>query len=691
MNRSAPILAALLLAAPVAAEGQRAPAAPAGRAEVLWDRWGVPHVYARDDRALFRAFGWAQMRAHGDLILQLYGESRGRAAEYWGEEELALDRWVRTVGIPERAKEWYAAQTPDFRANLDAFAEGMNAWAAANPDSITPEVRVVLPVTPVDVLAHVQRVVWFEFLTSRAAVAGEARRLTPGSNGWAVARGGRPGRQGALLLANPHLPWSGLHRMFEAQLTAPGVDVYGAALVGFPVLGFAFNERLGWTHTVNTLDGADLFALELAEGGYRWDGAVRAFETARQVVRVRRADGTLRDDTLTVRRSVHGPVVAEAGGRALALRVAALDRPGLVAQYWEMGRARSLGEFETALRRMQVPLFTVVYADREGHVLSVFNGSVPRRPRGDFAYWSGTVRGDSSATLWSGTLGYDSLPRVLDPPSGWVQNANESPWTATLPLALDPSAFPAYLAPPPGMSLRAQRSARMLSEGAPRGLDDLARAAQSTRVELADRVLDELLAAARAHGGEGARRAAEVLARWDRTTDAASRGAVLFAAWGRALGGSPFARGWSAEAPLATPSGLRDARAAAVALDSAAARVERAHGALDVPWGDVHRVRVDSLDFPASGGPGALGVFRVLEFAPAEGGRQRAVFGDSWMAAVELGPTVRARAILPYGNWSRPRTAHRGDQLRLFAAGEMRPVWRTRAEVEANLASRERP
>lgn len=83
--------------------------APVEGTEILWDEYGVPHVFSEDGEGLFRAFGWAQMRSHGSLVLRLYGHARGRAAEYWSDEHLASDRWVHTVRIPERAEEWYGA------------------------------------------------------------------------------------------------------------------------------------------------------------------------------------------------------------------------------------------------------------------------------------------------------------------------------------------------------------------------------------------------------------------------------------------------------------------------------------------------------------------------------------------------------------------------------------------------------
>ena len=139
------IIAALFLALPALA---------AQNAEILWDTFGVPHIYAPNRKSMFYAHGWAQMRNQADLLLRLYGESRGRAAEYWGPEHLDLDRWVQLNGVPERAQGWYDAQDPTFRTYLDAFAQGINDFAKAHPETISPEFRSVLPVSGVDVVGH---------------------------------------------------------------------------------------------------------------------------------------------------------------------------------------------------------------------------------------------------------------------------------------------------------------------------------------------------------------------------------------------------------------------------------------------------------------------------------------------------------------------------------------------------------
>src|SRR5580693_3311027 len=122
------------------------PCIAAAKTEILWDQYGVPHIFAPNREQMFYAHGWAQMRNQANLLLQLYGESRGRAAEYWGPANLDLDRWLQLNGVPERAKVWYDAQDPTFRKYLDAFAQGINDFAKAHPETIRADYRVVLPV-----------------------------------------------------------------------------------------------------------------------------------------------------------------------------------------------------------------------------------------------------------------------------------------------------------------------------------------------------------------------------------------------------------------------------------------------------------------------------------------------------------------------------------------------------------------
>lgn len=683
--RVLPLILSLIL---VLFMGSQTIATPTKSTEILWDTYGVPHIYGKDDQSAFYAFGWAQMQSHGDLLLRLYGQARGHAAEYWGEEYLESDRWVLSMGVPERAGTWYKAQNPTFRKYLDAFAAGINAYADQNPNLIDDRVEVVLPVKGEDVMAHLHRVLNFTFVVDPGPVFDLSKqKLQAGSNGWAIAPSHSASGK-AMLLANPHLPWSDLFLWYEAQITAPGIDAYGATLVGIPVLAIAFNNNLGWTHTVNTYDGWDLYELALAENGYRFDGKVRQFVSKTLPLKVKQKDGSVQEQPLVVKSSIHGPVINEKNDKAIALRVAGLDRPGVLQQWWDMARAKNLNQFETALKRLQLSMFTVMYADREGHIMHLFNGQVPVRQQGDFAYWRGVIPGDTSKTLWTKIHPYQDLPRVVDPKSGWLQNANDPPWTTTFPTAIKADDYPAYMAPR-FMDFRSQRSVRMLAEDDKISFDEMIAYKHSTRMEMADRLLDDLIPAARKYGKDLGQKAASVLETWDRQANADSRGAVLFAFWVQKLDlDKTFSQPWSENSPRTTPDGLANPESAVTTLEAVAAEIEKTYGTIDVPWGDVFRLRYGNIDLPGNGGADPLGIFRSLYFSPESDGKFKSELGDSYVAAIEFSNPVRAMALTSYGNATQPGSPHIGDQLNMFAKKKLRPVWRDRDHILAHLEAR---
>ncbi|MDH4065927.1 MAG: penicillin acylase family protein, partial [Acidobacteriota bacterium] len=231
------VLLGLALSACQAPPATAPPQASAGGAEILWDRYGVPHIFAPDHASLFHAYGYAQMEAHAELLIRLYAQARGRAAELYGEDYLDSDRWVRSNGLPDTAKTWAAGQSAEFAPLIEAFARGLNAWADEHKAELSPEARSVLPLSAEDVYAHGLRVIHYDWIVSPRRLE---RRLARdddevhGSNEWAIAPS-RSATGHAMLMSNSHLQWGDVHTYFEVQLTAPGVTSYGAVWVGFPV------------------------------------------------------------------------------------------------------------------------------------------------------------------------------------------------------------------------------------------------------------------------------------------------------------------------------------------------------------------------------------------------------------------------------------------------------------------------
>jgi len=710
--RPALLLVLVALSAPYT--GSRPSAAE--RAEILWDRYGIPHIFAADRESMFYAHGWAQMHNQANLLLRLYGESRGRAAEYWGASNgasnsanLDLDRWTQLNGVPERAKAWYAAQDPTFRGYLDAFAKGINDFAKANPASIGAEYRVVLPVSGVDVVGHSLRAVHYGYMGSRDRMNTEVRAFirndavaelqTPseteslaGSNTWAIGPSHSASGK-AMLIINPHLAWGDtFYRYMQVHQVGPNYDHFGTPQIGFPVAVVGFNRHAGWGRTVNTIDTVDFYSLTVKEGQYLFDGQLRPFERETKTLKVKQADGVLREERLDIRRSVHGPVVFDENGVTIAMRVAGLDRPKMLEQWFRMGEAQTLEQFQAALRMMSVPMWNANYADDAGHIMLVFDGLVPRRNVRDYAYWSRVVPGDSSQTLWTDYLSFDELPKSIDPASGWHQNTNEPPWTMTLP-QLDRSKYPAYVAPTGDVlpQMRTLRSLRMITEDPKISYDQLIAKKHSTRMELADKVLPDLLKAA-----NGATEAARVLDKWDRQTDVDSRGAVLFQMFAdryfsAASGGiAPKLRvKYDRSRPLESAYGLADPASALVALAEAADECRTLYGSLDVKWGDVFRFASGNADVPGNGGAGGSGLFRTIAFSRRVGNKFYAGSGETIVCAIEFAASQRAQCLLGYGNASQPGSAHLEDQLPFMSQKKLLPVLREKKDIESHLEQRE--
>jgi acyl-homoserine-lactone acylase len=685
------------------------PARPlaAGKAEILWDRYGVPHIFAADRESMFYAQGWAQMQAQANLLLQLYGESRGRAAEYWGPSHVELDRWVQLNGVPERAQAWYDAQGKTFRTYVDAFARGINDYAKAHPDAIAAEYKIVLPVTGVDVVGHPMRAVHYGYMASldrmrrevnafkrvgvSVAQSEEHPEFAAGSNTWTIGPS-HSASGNAMLLINPHLAWGNtFYRYMEMHLVGPQYDLYGAPQVGFPVPVVGFNRHAGWGRTVNTIDTVDFFKLTVKDGQYLFDGKLKPFEHARKTIKIKQPNGSMTDEAIEIRRSVHGPVVFDEDGLTVAMRVAGIDRPRMLEQWFKMGEATTLDQFKDALRVMSVPMWHANYADDQGHIMFVFDGLVPKRKGHDYDFWNKIVPGDTSETMWSDYLTFDELPKSIDPAAGWNHNANEPPWDVTTP-PLDRTKYASYVAPT-GEALpqmRVLRSMRMITEDPKISYEQLIAKKHSTRMELADKILPDLLKAA---GGKT--EAARVLEKWDRMTEGDSRGAVLFQMFVQKYmlgpgGIAPKLRvKFDFRHPLDSAYGLADPDAALAALASAADECLKLYGALDVKWGDVYRFASGNADLPGNGGAGDSGLFRTIAYTRKVGNKYYAANGETIVCAIEFGKTQHARCTLGYGNSSQPGSPHLEDQLPLMVQKTLHPVLRDRKDIEASLEKRE--
>jgi len=648
--------------------------------EILWDTWGVPHIYATNQKNLYKMMGWAQMRNHADLILKLYGEARAKSSEYWGEDP-QRDQLIHKLGLLDASEKIFDQMDQSDREIVESFAEGLNAYADKYPDQIDERYKLVLPVRPLDVIYHTMRVGYFEFL-----ISGNLRSVnqwTPGSNAWAI-NGSKTASGNSMLLANPHLSWEGFFLFFEAHLITDDNSLYGSSLVGMPILAISFNKHLGWTHTVNTLDNVDLYELSVDNNKYLIDGEYRDFELDTVTI-VINTDTASTPYTIVKKRSDFGMIIRESDSKAIALRWPNMEGElNPLSQWRAMGEAKNLNDFKAALDQNALPLFNVIYSDKDDNILYHFAGHIPKK-KGDWQKWRGIVSTSSSEELWDGYYTTSELPGYTNPESGWIQNANDPPYTSTIPPALNKDEYASHIAPN-HMSFRAQRSARLIMGADNLTLDELITLKHDTKSELALRIQDDLESLKGSTKDSLTLAALNVLTEWDGSFNSSSKGAILFMNLIGQIGTSGyFEKTWSFDDPISSPDGLKNPEGMLKVLKNVAQGQIEQLGAIDPPFGDLFRFKEGQLEYAGNGGPGHLGIFRTLYYIPGEKGKFYPVFGDSYVCATEFGEEVTAKALLSYGNATQAGNPHVGDQFQLLSEKQLRDVWYTREQQERNL------
>jgi acyl-homoserine-lactone acylase len=681
----------------------------AERVEVRRTAYGVPHVLADDLGALGFGLAWVQLEDHGLRVVVELVRARGELARAFGRDSLESD-FVRRP-FHARAAATYHLLAADTRDLLEGYAAGVNAYIADHGDEFPAWVRPAFTghdaaALWVDETTAAKVRVFLDRQAARRAAADSAASLDRGSNAWAFAPS-RTTSGRAILLRNPHLSWDAGY--YEAHLTVPGViNFYGDFRVGHPLyFNGGFNDYLGWATTNNDPDLEEIYALDAdpdRPDHYRFDGAAVPVERVRVTVAFRNGPG-LATETREFWRTPLGPVVDRADGRVYVVRSPAWEEYRRVEQFLRMMRARSLAEWRAAVAMRAHVESNLTYADRDGNIYYVWNATVPRLPTpsgGDTA----AIPARRSGDVWTSIVPFDSLPQVLNPPGGYVQNANDPFYYTNLNAVPDSTRFPDNF-PRPELGLRSQLSLRLAQQQRKMSLEDVVRLKHDYTMLLAERVRDDLVRVVRAAGAAGA--AAEaigVIERWDGTTAPASRGGALFEVWFRrylaADAENPgsygerwaraFAVPWSPAAPTTTPRGLANPARAVAAFGAAVDEVLHDFGAVDVAWGDVHRVRVGDVDVPVGGCTGGYGCFRVISYGVSPDSVWVANRGDGWVLAVEFrrdGP--RAYSVLAYGQSSRPGSPHHADQAAMFARGELKRVAFTEEEIARDLVRRYRP
>ena len=705
------VVAAVSLAfwEPLTAEAPPAPVFKPADVRIARDNFGVPHIFGKTDADV--AYGVAYAHAEDDFstLQEVLAMTRGRAGAMLGEDGAKVDYAAALLDIRATTRRDWPRLPDDVKKLFTAYAAGLNHYADKHPD----EVRLagLFPVTGEDVVAgFVLRSPFFfgldsvlGSLTEGTEIGREGgpaldksgklvpRELTPvgtdpadnGSNAMAVA----PARStdGATrLVSNSHQPWTGGVAWYELVVHSDeGWDFAGANFPGSPYPFLGHNKYLGWTNTVNRPDLIDVYKLVLDDSGenYRFDGAWRPLAEQRIWLKVKFGPFVL-PVPRTIWRSVHGPVVKNEKG-AFAIRYAGIDQANMVTQYYRLNKAKNFAEWRAAMAGQGVPATNFIYADAKGNIGLFYNAMFPDRPAG--FNWRGVLPGDTSADLWTKTLPFDRVPALVNPRSGYVMNANNTPWVAAGPGdELDAAAFSPLLGIEDDMTNRAVRLIELFEAS---GQIDEARLkaikydTAYSRRGYAKAWMDRLLALD-TKDDPALARAQELLRAWDWTLDGRGKGDALALMVLRPANGRHYQR--------------RAAPDPRTVLKETVAHLQEHFNGLDPKLGTVLRLRhgegANRVDLPLDGGNDTVRASTLWDEEPD--GRLKVRHGDSFIMFVtwDRNGRVRSESIQPFGAaTTRPDSPHYNDQAPLFVAHKLKPVLFDPAALKASGARFYRP
>jgi acyl-homoserine-lactone acylase len=675
----------------------------ASHVTIVRDDWGIAHVYGETDADAVFGMIYAQAEDDFNRVETNYLNAMGRLAEAEGEDKVYQDLRMKLFIDPETLKKDYAASPEWLKKLMDAFADGANFYLAKHPQ-VKP--RVIKHFEP-----------WMALSFSEGSIGGDIERvdlakleafyggkpvaslpeqadLEPGgSNGIAIAPANTV-QHHALLLINPHTSF--FFRSELQMVSKQGLDAYGAVTWGQFFIYQGFNSRLGWMHTSSGVDAVDeyLETVSSKDGHYSYkygDGERPVIE--KQITVPYTTPHGMAEKKFTVYYTQHGPVIRDQDGKWVTIRLMQEPVKALMQSY-SRTKAKNYQEYLQTMQLQANSSNNTIYADADGHIAYFHGNFIPRRdPRFDFTK---PVDGSDPATDWNGLLTVEEAPHLLDPKSGYLFNVNDSPWNGAGESSLHKRDYPAYVETGTE-SARGLHAMRLLQGRKDFTLDSLVTAAYDSYLPWFIKPLARL-----AHAWENLPADSQtkvalagqigVLQRWDLRWGVDSVATSLAIFWGQEIAKAGQPAGYEDE--FAAPSVPDDV--ALKALATASDKLTAGFGTWQVPWGEINRYQrltgdiVQHFDDAKPSTPvgftsstwGSLAAFGAKPYPGTK--KWYGTGGNSFVAVVEFGDRVRARAVTAGGESGHPTSRHFNDQVERYSTGNLREVYFYRDQLKGH-------
>lgn len=689
---------------------------------IIRDDWGIAHVYGHTDAdAVFGAM-YAQAEDDFNRIETNYMTNLGRTAIAEGESAIWKDLRAKLFINDDSLKKMYAGAPGSLKALMDAWANGLNFYLAKHPDVHPKSIQKFEP--------------WMALSFTEGSIGGDFEKVnlgglqtfygketpTPpppsdeedlgfppdpgGSNGMAISPKNTTVNH-ALLLINPHTSF--FFRSELQMVSDEGLNVYGASTWGQFFIYQGFNEKAGWMHTSSSADATDEFLETVTKNGdhYTYKSGNQQLPVRETVVTIpyKTASG-MAERKFTVFYTKHGPVTREVDGKWVSF--AAMNEPvKALTQSYTRTKAHNLEEYKKNFDLHTNSSNNTLFADASGNIAYFHANYLPVR---DTKFdWRQPVDGSDPATDYKGLLSFDKSPNVINPASGWVYNTNNSPWTAAGRSSLKKESYPAWV-DIGSESARSAHAIRVLENRKDFTLEGLRAAAYDSYQTYFEKPIPALVAAYdAAPASELKTKIAEQIAllrKWDFRWGATSVETTLAIYWAEDLqrtnnrgGGGRGGRGGNA----AQPDSVAIRASMLQSLANASDKLTADFGSWKTPWGDVNRFQriTDDIVHPFNdAGPsipvefssatwGSLASFATR--TPPGMKKRYGQSGNSFVAVVEFGDSVRAKAVTAGGESGDTKSKHFNDQAQRYATGNLRDVYFYKSQLKGHTEREYKP
>ncbi|MBT9471790.1 MAG: penicillin acylase family protein [Pseudomonadota bacterium] len=675
----------------------------AAKVSIARDTWGVAHIHGKTDADAVFGMAYAQAEDDFNRVETNYINALGRLAEAEGETAIYRDLRMKLFIDPVDLKAKYAASPAWLKTLMTAWADGLNFYLASHPQ-VKP--RVITKFEP-----------WMALSFSEGSIGGDIERVSlpeleafygatqtamldpdadvrfkepTGSNGFAIAPSNTKDGH-ALLLINPHTSF-----FFRSELQATsdeGLNAYGAVTWGQFFIYQGFNQHAGWMHTSSGVDVVDEFAETIVEKNgklfYRYGVEERPVAVSTIAVPYRAKSGEMTSKSFTVYRTHHGPIVRRADGKWIA--VALMQKPvEALSQSFLRTKTKDYASFLKVAELRANSSNNTIFADTKGQIAYMHPQFIPRRD--DQFDYTKPVDGSNPATDWQGLHALNEAPHLLTPANGWIFNTNDWPYSAAGEYSPKRQDYPRYM-DSAGPNPRGTHATLVLKDRKDFTLPGLVSAAYDPYLPAFARLLPTLTSAYDALPAADPRRAKlagpiEALRGWDYKWSETSVPTSLAVFWGEAL--------WADAGPKAKRAGVSvydymtatstpDQKLAA--LTEAADRLAADFGDWRTPWGQINRYQRNNGDIVqkfddakpslpvafTSAQWGSLASFGAKRYEGTK--RYYGTSGNSFVAAVEFGPRIKAVAVSAGGESGDPTSPHFADQALLYSQGKLREVF----------------